>query len=547
MSLLAMLACGKSEEEPPPPVPPQPIVLSSITIDGVPLTDSYYGAAVQPLFRARFSGPLLPSTVAAAVQLTNAGGQTQVVQTTLESNDSVLIIRPAQPLAWLSKYKLVIGNSLKSASGGNFSTIVNKSLLTRVDPTPKFPLISDEALLDLVQQQHFRYFWEGAHPVSGLARERSNSGDLVTTGGSGFGIMAMLAAVERGFITRAEALQRLQTITGFLQTRATTYHGAFAHWINGSTGATIPFSTKDNGADLVETSFLIMGLISAREYFDENNSGETALRNAINQLADAVEWDFFRKDGGPDLYWHWSPDYQWEMNMPIRGWNECLVTYLLAASSKTQAIPVASYASGWAANGNNGFLNGADYEGITLPLGPAYGGPLFFAHYSFLGIDPNGLKDQYASYDIQNKAHAEINHRFCIRNPNNHYGYSDSVWGLTASDIPGGYTASSPTNDQGVIAPTAALSSLPYTPEASMKALHYFYYTLGDKLWKEYGFVDAFRLEDPWFADSFLAIDQGPIIVMTENYRSGLLWKLFSGAPEIKAALKKLGFSAPYL
>jgi hypothetical protein len=233
------------------------------------------------------------------------------------------------------------------------------------------------------------------------------------------------------------------------------------------------------------------------------------------------------------------------MNMQIKGWNETLITYVLAASSPTYAIPKVVYDNGFASNG--AIKNGNTYYGVQLPLGPASGGPLFFEHYSFLGINPNGLTDQYANYQTQVVNHTKINYEYCKVNPNGYYGYSSSCWGLTASDIPNGYTASSPTNDVGVIAPTAALSSMPYTPTESMNALRFFYYKLGDKIWKEYGFVDAFSLNEPWFANSFLAIDQGPIIVMIENYRSGLLWNLFTSCPEVKAGMKSLGFSAPYL
>ncbi|HRN55486.1 MAG TPA: glucoamylase family protein, partial [Agriterribacter sp.] len=183
--------------------------------------------------------------------------------------------------------------------------------------------------------------------------------------------------------------------------------------------------------------------------------------------------------------------------------------------------------------------------GYRLPLGPSLGGPLFFSQYSFLGINPNGLSDAYANYGTQTTNHSLINYAYCKANPRGRYGYSDSCWGLTASDIQDGYTASSPANDVGVIAPTAAISSLPYTPAESMKALKFFYYVLGDKLWKEYGFIDAFSLHDLWFANSFLAIDQGPQIVMIENYRSGLPWNLLMSCPEVKAGMTLLGFSGP--
>ncbi len=414
-----------------------------------------------------------------------------------------------------------------------------------IDSTNKFPVISDDALLTLVQKQTFKYFWDFGHPVSGLARERNTSGDVVTSGGSGFGIMTIPVAIERNFISRAEGLERMQKIVGFLKDKTQKFHGAFPHWINGATGASVPFSTKDNGADLVETSYLIQGLLTARQYFNGPETAETTLRTDINTIWHAVEWDWFRKDNEEVLYWHWSPDYNWDMNLKIKGWNECLITYALAASSPTHAIPKSVYDKGWTDNG--GFVNGKTYTDLTLPLGEPYGGPLFFSQYSFLGINPTNLTDRYTNYFTQNKNHTLINYNYCKSNPLSYSGYSDQNWGLTACDIPDGYNANSPTNDKGVIAPTAALSSFPYTPNESMKALKFFYYKLGDKIWGEYGFYDSFALDQPWFAISYLAIDQGPIIIMIENHRTALLWNLFMSCPEVKTGMKKLGFQSPDL
>lgn len=373
-----------------------------------------------------------------------------------------------------------------------------------------------------------------------MARERTTSGNTVTTGGTGFGVMAMIVAVERGFITKEEALNRIQTIVTFLETRTTRYHGAFAHWIHGETGETLPFSTYDNGADLVETSLLFQGLLTARQYFNSDAAGEIKLREDITRLWEEIDWTWFQKEDEKVLYWHWSPQHEWHQNLKIQGWNESLITYLLAAASPTYPISKEVYDEGWARNG--GMRNGASYHGITLPLGPNYGGPMFFAHYSFLGLNPNGLKDQYADYMEQNRNHAMINYSYCVENPQGYSGYSEHCWGLTASDGNQGYSAHSPTNDRGVIAPTAALASMPYMPEESMRALHFFYYKLGDKLWAEHGFVDAFNLSENWFDNQHIAIDQGPIIIMIENYRTGLPWNLFMGIPEIQAGLTKLGF-----
>jgi hypothetical protein len=462
-----------------------------------------------------------------------------------ENGDSTVVIQPAAPLSYLTKYFVGVSSNLKSVRNGNLLAGTSISLLTAIDSSDKFPLISDTALVELVQQQTFKYFWDFAHPVSGLARERNTSGETVTSGGSGFGIMALITGVHRNFISRAQGLARMQTIVGFLKNTAQKFHGAFPHWMNGTTGAVIPFSTKDNGADLVETSFLMEGLLCARQYFNGSDAAETNLRTDINSIWGAVEWSWFRKNNENVLYWHWSPNYNWDMNFPIRGWNEALITYVLAASSPTYSIPKPVYDNGWAQNGNIRNLN--TYYGYQLPLGPALGGPLFFEHYSFMGINPKSLTDVYANYETQTINHTKINYEYCKANPQNQYGYSDQCWGLTASDIPNGYTASSPTNDVGVIAPTAALSSFPYTPTESMKALKFFYYKLGDKLWGPYGFYDAFSLKDAWFANSYLAIDQGPIVVMMENYRSGLLWNLFMSCPEVKTGMLGLGFQSPHL
>lgn len=406
--------------------------------------------------------------------------------------------------------------------------------------------LDDVALLELIQRQTFRYFWDFAHPVSGLARDRSDARpgfgpDTVAIGASGFGIMAILVAAQRHWITRRDAANRLLQIVRSLE-KARRYHGVFPHFLHGATGETIPFSSKDDGGDLVETSYLCMGLLTARQYFNGDNAEESELRARINALWDAVEWSWHTRGGSKVLYWHWSPNYEWSMDLEIRGWNECLITYVLAASSPRHAIAADAYHCGWAEGAR--FKNGKEFYGIRLPLGPDYGGPLFFAHSSFLGLDPRSLKDRYADYWEQNVNHTLINRQHCIRNANHFKGYGAECWGLTASDDHLGYHAHAPDNDLGVIAPTAALSSFPYTPEHSMRALRHFYYGMGSRIWREYGFVDAFNETLDWYAPSHLGIDQGPIIVMIENYRSGLLWNLFMSCPEVQSGLKLLGFES---
>ncbi len=409
--------------------------------------------------------------------------------------------------------------------------------------------ISDSALLELVQKQTFNYFWDFAHPVSGMARERSNiaynyGNEVVTTGGTGFGVMAIIVAVERGWVKRDTASRLLLKMVNFLS-KANSYHGVFPHWMNGETGTIIPFSRKDDGADLVETSYLFEGLLCARQYFNKEAATERDLRNRINWLWNDIEWNWFTKGGEEVLYWHWSPNNGWSMNFPIRGFNECLITYILAASGERYPVTDNVYHRGWAQS--NFFKNGKTYYGINLPLGFEYGGPLFFSHYSFMGLDPRGLKDSYADYWEQNQHHTLINHAYCLDNPKKWKGYGENCWGLTASDSYVGYAAHSPTEDLGVISPTAALSAFPYTPEYSMKALRHFYDDLGNRIWGNYGFIDGFSESKEWYASSYLAIDEGPIVVMIENYRTGLMWKLFMSCPEVQKGLKKLEFKSPWV
>ena len=529
--------------------PPHAIAFTFVSAtvdDSVYAGRTVYNADSLPVIRIVFSAPVDTATVPGNVSLSSPAGAVNV-GFAYANKDSVLIIQPRTTLNHLTGYLLTVGSQVHSEADSSLKNPVQVNFVTSIDSSNKFPPISDSALLTLVEQQTFNYFWSGADQHSGMARERTSQ-TQVTTGGSGFGVMSMLAAVQRGFITRSQALGRISAIVNFLSGSATTFHGAFSHWINGSTGATIPFGTQDDGGDIVETSYLMAGLLCARQYFNSTTDpNEINLRTAINVIYSNVDWNWYRQNGQNVLYWNWSPNYNFAINVQVSGWSEALIAYVLAASAPTDsfAIPKIVYDNGWARNGAE--KNGNAYYGITLPLGPAYGGPLFFAHYSFLGINPNGLADAYANYWTQDTAHALINYTYCVRNPEGFNGYGSSCWGLTASDDNTGYSAHAPGNDDGVISPTAAISSLPYTPAESMNALRFFYYKLGDKIWGQYGFIDAFNLTKVWFDNDYLAIDQGPQVVMIENYRSGLLWSLFMSCPEIQTGMKNLGFSGPNL
>lgn len=525
------------------------IVINNYQVDSIFINNIYTpnGATINGIsfkdvnIEIRFSSKVDTSKFAKG-NLTISGGVDTFYVHKFDNSEKILYISPSEELNPLFRYRLIFdqGENLGGINTASYTAVFR----TQIDSLPKYPIIPDDDLLTLVQEQTFKYFWDYAHPVSGLTRERFGSGDVVTSGGSGFGLMAILTGIERRFITREEGFERLSKVVNFLINPNTErFHGVFPHWLNGSTGKVIPFSTYDNGGDLVETAFLFQGLLTVKEYFKNGSTAEVAMCDSIQKLWEEVEWSWYRKDGENVLYWHWSPNYGWTMNHQIRGWNEALIVYVLAASSPTFPIPKEVYDQGWARNGAYPMVNNKTFYGIQLPLGYDYGGPLFFAHYSFLGLDPRNLSDQYGSYWDQNVAHTQINRAYCVANPKNYQGYSADCWGLTASDIQNGYSASSPTNDLGVITPTAALSSFPYTPDESMQALKFFYYVLGDKIWGDYGFNDAFNLNTLWFADSYLAIDQGPIICMIENYRSGLLWETFMRNEDVQNGLNVLGFS----
>ena len=416
-------------------------------------------------------------------------------------------------------------------------------------------VLSDDELLSMVQEACFRYYWDGAHPVAGMAMENIPGDDrIVALGASGFGIMSLLVAVDRGFITRQQGVERLNKIVSFLE-KAPRYHGAWAHFLNGYTAESIPlFGMYDDGADLVETSFMMEALLATRQYF----SDQPDLVRRITSLWQGVEWDWFRISPDSDaLYWHWSPDYTWHIHHRLTGWNEVMITYLLAIASPTHAVPPELYYTGWAGqsdaamkyrSGWSGteqgkkYVNGNTYYGIKLDVGEGLGGPLFFTHYSFMGFDPHALTDRYTNYFKNNQNIARIAHEYCIANPGKHAGYGTDTWGLTASDDPFGYHAHQPRDkdDNGSITPTGALASFPYTPDASMAALKHFYRDRGAELWGEYGFRDAFNDDQHWVSSIFMGLDQAPIVVMIENYRTGLVWKNFMKNPEISTMLDKL-------
>ncbi len=402
---------------------------------------------------------------------------------------------------------------------------------------------TDEELLEMVQQYTWRYFWDEAHPTYGLIRERTNdeNPNRITSGGTGMGLMALIVGHERNFAPQHEIKNRILKILNFLDI-CPTYHGAFSHWYNGATGQTIPFSAKDDGGDIVETSFAAAGLIALKNYFIGDDAQSVQIRQLADKIWKEIEWSWYRRNNQNVLYWHWSPNYGWDMNFAIGGFNETMVTYIMAASSPTHGVPAEVYHQGWARSG--AIKNPRQFYGYNLDLAPDYGGPMFWIHYTHLGLNPHQMKDQYANYWTESVNVAKIHHAYAVQNPKGHTNYSDKNWGITASDDPDvGYQEHRPQhNDNGTIAPTAALGSFPYTPQESMKALKYFYRERGADLFGPMGFYDAFNDNQSWVKQSYLAIDQGPILIMMENHRTGLIWNTVMKDADVKAGLKKLGY-----
>lgn len=419
---------------------------------------------------------------------------------------------------------------------------VSQHISTRVEPNP-----ADAALLDRIQRETFNYFWEGGEPVSGAAPERIHldgvypqaDADVVTSGGTGFGIMATLVGIERGFISREAGRERLGKLADWLA-RADRFHGVWPHWMYPS-GKVKPFSKYDNGGDIVETAYLAQGLLVAREYFKSGDEKDRQLADSLDQLWKGIDWNWYTK-GEKVIYWHWSPEFGWKMNFAVRGYNECTILYILAAASPTHPVDPDCFHEGYMRKGE--ILSDERSYGYELVLQHNTGhsipvGPLFWAHYSFLGLDPEGLSDSYADYWKLNRHHALVHYTYCVENSRGYKGYGKDCWGLTASYSQLGYSAHAPGHDFGVISPTAALSSFPYTPEESMRFLKHLYADHPEYIGK-YGPFDAFSEQSNWAPPRYLAIDQLPIPVMIENYRSGLLWKLFMNAPEIQKGLTDL-------
>lgn len=406
--------------------------------------------------------------------------------------------------------------------------------------------MSDDALLDMVEEASFRYYWNGAEPHSGMSRESiPGDSDLIAVGATGFGLMNMIVAADRGFVPREDVVVRMLKVTAFLD-HADRFHGVWPHYLSGRSGHVLPvFGIYDDGGDLVETSFLLQGLLAARGYFTNDTPQERELRSRITKLWEGVEWNWYVTPDGKALWWHWSPHYGYSIANRLQGFNESMITYVLAIASPTHGVPASLYETGWAAQGDasHPFPIANTYYGIHVDVNYLRNspGPLFFTHYNFFGFDPH-YQDKWTNWFANNRNISHVQQEYAIHNPGKFAGYRADAWGLSAVTGPNGYREFKPFDeDDGTLAPTAALGAYAYTPQPSLQALKHFYRDLGAQTWTVYGFRNAFNLQHDWYSPDELGLNQAPQAIMIENGRTGLLWHAFMPNVEIQRMLHAAG------
>lgn len=418
----------------------------------------------------------------------------------------------------------------------------------------------DEAVLDDIQRRHFKYFWELTNSVNGLVPDRANPANNTAASSiaaTGFGLTAYIVGVERGFITRQQAAERTLTTLRFFadapqssaSTDVTGYKGFFYHFLNRDTGYR---DKADTELSTIDTALLLAGVLSSQSYFDGDNETETEIRELADRLYRAVEWKW-AMNGGSKMTMGWSPENGFLPHV-WSGYNEAMILYILAFGSPDASKKIdGSIWNNWTATYHWDKFHGYDMVNFS---------PLFGHQYSHIWVDFKGIRDSYmrgkALDYFENSRRATMSNRaYCIANPKGFKGYGENIWGLTASDGPGGYFGKEGyyargasalwIYDDGTIAPTAAGGSFPFTPEESYNALTAMKKYNGGVLWTQYGFWDAFNPQVDWVAEWWLGIDQGPILIMIENYRTGLVWNLMKKNPYIASGLKAAGFRGGWL
>jgi hypothetical protein len=406
------------------------------------------------------------------------------------------------------------------------------------------PTLTTEALLDSLQRTSFEYFWEQANPVNGLIRDRSQTGSPCSIAAQGFGISAICIAIDHGWVTREAGRARIrlgmQTLWNGPQSDASFgvngYKGLFYHFLDINSG----MRTWSCELSTIDTALLMAGILDAREYFDTADAGDVELRALADSLYQRVDWDFMRSGGGA-IKMGWKPGTGFNGYGYWIGYNEAMILYVLALGSPTHPVPATAWGF-W----TTGYQWQTQY-GQTYVIFP----PLFGHQYSHCWIDYRHIWDSYMqargiTYFENSRRATLAQQAYCIANPGGWVGYGATTWGLTASDDPDGYTAHGAPpalNDDGTITPTAPASSLPFAPEIVIPTLQNLYDTYGAMIWGQYGFKDAFNYSRFWFGPDYIGIDEGPIVIMIENYLNGAVWRRCGTSPYIVTGLARAGFT----
>jgi hypothetical protein len=387
----------------------------------------------------------------------------------------------------------------------------------------------DEALLDQIEEASFKYFWDQAHPETGIVLDRCKAqnpvtSDLGSIAATGFGLTALCIGEKRGYVVRPNAEARALNTLRFLWKKLPNHRGFFFHFANINTGERL----WDSEVSSVDTAILLCGILTCREHFSHSEISELAL-----EIFNRVDWNWLSEDT-PILPHGWTPEggflqYRWA------DYSEMMMMYLLGLGSATHPLP----AEAWNAWKRTTF----EYDGIRY-IGTF--APLFIHQYSQAWFDFRNKRDRYANYFQNSILATEAHRQFCLDLSKQFPDYSDDLWGITASDSHNGYVAwggppeTGPVD--GSVVPCATAGSLPFLPEATMRVQRNIKSRYGEKAWTQYGFVDAFNPLNDWYDTDVVGIDTGITLVMAENARTSFIWDTFMKNPEAKRGMDRAGF-----
>ena len=418
--------------------------------------------------------------------------------------------------------------------------------------------ITTEALLDTIQHTAFNFFWNEANPANGLIRDRQNvtspNNAPCSIAAVGFGLSAITIGVDHGWVTREAARDRvLTTLKTFWygpQGSGNAYAGNFGlfyHFLDMNTAK----RTWTSELSTIDTALLLAGIVDMKQYFTGSDTVETLIRNLSDSIYYRMDWQKMRYFN-PGIMLGWTPEHEFadQNGVPYGQWtgyNEAMIMYILAMGSPTHPVTYSGWQK-WVSGYNPGYEYGYYY--VKFP-------PLFGHQYSHCWIDFRNIADEWMKdYNLnyfENSRRATLAQRaYSIANPGKHKGYSDTLWGITASDIPpslhngntyGAHGAPPAQDDDGTIVPTAPISSLPFAPDEVMPVIKNMWNNYNSQLWSKYGFRDAFNLNINWWGPDVIGIDQGPIIIMIENYRTGSVWKRFMQNPDVQRGLAVAKFT----